>query len=110
MILVADAAPYGIWDIQFHQNCGLMEVDKWEERRGNLPLSLSEAPDRVDWAISSSGTFTVRTTYRVLFSGPSFTCTSPLWKAPMPLKINIFVWQILRDRLPFGMEAAPWAR
>ena len=27
---------------------------------------------------------------------------SPLWKAPLPLKIKIFVWQLLRDRLPSG--------
>ncbi|KAE8783440.1 dna replication licensing factor mcm2 [Hordeum vulgare] len=28
----------------------------------------------------------------------------PLWKAPLPLKIKIFVWQLLRDRLPLGIE------
>ncbi|KAE8772165.1 ABC transporter G family member 37 [Hordeum vulgare] len=29
---------------------------------------------------------------------------SPLWKAPLPLKIKIFVWQLLRDRLPSRTE------
>lgn len=31
---------------------------------------------------------------------------SPLWKAPLPLKISFFVWQLLRDRLPSGVEVA----
>ena len=31
---------------------------------------------------------------------------SPLWKAPLPLKIKIFVWQLLRDRLSSGVEVA----
>ncbi|KAE8796507.1 Signal recognition particle 54 kDa protein, chloroplastic [Hordeum vulgare] len=29
---------------------------------------------------------------------------SPLWKAPLPSKIKIFVWELLRDRLPSGTE------
>ncbi|KAE8809708.1 hypothetical protein D1007_13596 [Hordeum vulgare] len=35
---------------------------------------------------------------------PVLPWLSPLWKAPLPLKIKIFVWQLLRDRLPFGTE------
>jgi hypothetical protein len=29
-----------------------------------------------------------------------------LWKAPIPLKTKIFVWQLLQDRIPSGVEAA----
>ena len=32
--------------------------------------------------------------------------TTHLWKAPLPLKIKIFTWQLLRDRLPSGVEVA----
>uniref|UniRef100_A0A453P841 Reverse transcriptase zinc-binding domain-containing protein n=1 Tax=Aegilops tauschii subsp. strangulata TaxID=200361 RepID=A0A453P841_AEGTS len=35
---------------------------------------------------------------------PVLQWLSPLWKVPMPLKIKIFVWQLLRDRLPSGTE------
>jgi hypothetical protein len=31
---------------------------------------------------------------------------SPLWKSPLPLKIKIFVWQLLRDHLLTGVEVA----
>jgi hypothetical protein len=29
-----------------------------------------------------------------------------LWKAPLPFKTKIFVWQLLRDRLPTAVEVA----
>uniref|UniRef100_A0A8I6YL32 Reverse transcriptase zinc-binding domain-containing protein n=1 Tax=Hordeum vulgare subsp. vulgare TaxID=112509 RepID=A0A8I6YL32_HORVV len=35
---------------------------------------------------------------------PVLSWLSPLWKAPLPLKIKIFVWQLLRDCLPSGTE------
>uniref|UniRef100_A0A453PVZ7 Reverse transcriptase zinc-binding domain-containing protein n=1 Tax=Aegilops tauschii subsp. strangulata TaxID=200361 RepID=A0A453PVZ7_AEGTS len=35
---------------------------------------------------------------------PVLLWLSPLWKAQIPLKIKIFMWQLLRDRLPSGTE------
>uniref|UniRef100_A0A8I6WU24 Reverse transcriptase zinc-binding domain-containing protein n=1 Tax=Hordeum vulgare subsp. vulgare TaxID=112509 RepID=A0A8I6WU24_HORVV len=35
---------------------------------------------------------------------PVLPWLSPLWKAPLPVKIKIFVWQLLHDRLPSGTE------
>ena len=58
----------------------------------------------MSWHLTPSGTFSVKSSYRSLFSGPATTWASPLWKAPLPLKIKIFVWQLLRDRLPTGVE------
>jgi hypothetical protein len=46
---------------------------------------------------------------RTLFRAP-FHWSSPVWKSPLPLKTNIFVWQLLRNRLPSGMEVAKWHR
>ena len=56
------------------------------------------------WHLAPSGTFFVKSAYRSLFSNPVRAWASPLWKAPLPLKIKIFVWQLLRDRLPSGVE------
>ena len=66
MILVADAATHGSWDIQFRRNFVPIEEVRWEEMRDSLPLSLSDTPDQVAWAISPSGSFTVRSAYRDL--------------------------------------------
>ena len=69
-----------------------------------VPLPLSQAPDSVSWSLSPSGEFSVSSAYQVLCRLPVLQWLSPLWKAPMPLKIKIFVWQLLRDRLPSGTE------
>ena len=105
-ILVVDAALHGTWDIPFRRNFDSEESEKWELLRESLPLSLSSSLDKVEWVISPSLIFTVRSAYRALFRGPILTWTSPLWKGPMPLKIKIFVWQLLCDRLPSGVDVA----
>uniref|UniRef100_A0A453ED06 Reverse transcriptase zinc-binding domain-containing protein n=1 Tax=Aegilops tauschii subsp. strangulata TaxID=200361 RepID=A0A453ED06_AEGTS len=51
-----------------------------------------------------SGEFSVSSAYQALCRMPVIQWLSPLWKALLPLKIKIFVWQLLRDRLPSGTE------
>ena len=104
MLLVADAVHNGRWNIRFRRTFGLVEADRWEGLLASLPYSLTDTPDSVSWALSPSKCFTVRSAYRALFRGPVLAWTSHLWKAPMPLKIKIFTWQLLRDRLPSGVE------
>jgi hypothetical protein len=52
------------------------------------------------------GVFLLResSAYQALCRTPTVQWFSPLWKAPVPIKIKIFVWQLLRDRLPSGAE------
>ena len=66
----------------------------------------SRAVDSVSWRLSASGTFSVSSAYRALFSGLALSWPAHLWKTPLPLKTKIFVWQLLRDRLPTGVEVA----
>jgi hypothetical protein len=103
MLLVAIAG-HRLWEIPFRRSFGPDENIAWEDLRARLPPSLTTSPDSISWLLCSSGIFTVRSTYRALCRGPSLTWTSPLWKAPIPLKTKIFVWQLLRDRLPSGVE------
>jgi hypothetical protein len=103
MLLVATAG-HRLWDITFRRSFGLDDIAAWEALRARLPSSLSTSPDSISWRLCSSGVFTVRSAYRALCRGPSLPWTSPLWKAPIPLKTKIFMWQLLRDRLPSGVE------
>ena len=105
-LLVADAFRLGWWDIGFRRSFGPDEANRWGNLLALLPSDLSDAPDSVTWALSAAGNFSVGSVYRVLFRGPVLAWTSHLWKAPMPLKIKIFTWQLLRDRLPSGVEVA----
>ena len=101
---MAEAYQDGRWNIRFRHTFGPGEVNQWARLLAALPYSLSATPDSVSWALSPSKCFTVSSAYRALFGGVNLAWTSHLWKAPMPLKIKIFTWQLLRDRLPSGVE------
>jgi hypothetical protein len=103
-VLVASAARSGTWNIAFRRFLGPQETAMWDELLASLPPGLSRDQDRVVWHLSPSGEFNVRSAYQALFKGPTLSWTHHLWKAPLPLKLKIFVWQALRNRLPSGVE------
>ena len=103
-ILVSAAALEEGWNIAFRRSFGPTKVQEWTDLREVVPLPLSQDPDTVSWSLSPSGEFSVSSAYQALCRLPVLQWLSPLWKAPMPLKIKIFVWQLLRDRLPSGTE------
>ena len=104
-ILVADAAQGG-WDILFRRGLTQGEALSLALLRNLLPDVLPGGLDSPSWRLTPSGSFSVRTAYRALFRGPPLPWTAPLFKAPIPLKTKIFIWQLLRDRLPSGVEVA----
>jgi hypothetical protein len=91
MLLVATTG-HRMWEIPFRQVFGPEEAMAWEALRARLPDCLSASSDSVSWHLSPSGIFTVKSAYRALCRGPVLAWTSPLWKAPLPLKTKIFVW------------------
>uniref|UniRef100_A0ACD5ZW81 Uncharacterized protein n=1 Tax=Avena sativa TaxID=4498 RepID=A0ACD5ZW81_AVESA len=105
-ILVQEAFLEGHWNILFRRHLSAAEDANRLMLLRSLPGALSEAPVSAAWQLHPSGEFTVNSAYRALFQGPELGWTAPLWKAPLPLSIRIFVWQLLRDRLPSGAEVA----
>ena len=103
-VLVATAFQAGQWNIGFRRTFGQAESNDWTRRRAALPLVLPEYLDMVSWRPTPTVVLSVSTTYHSLCPSPTTPSLSPLWKAPVPLKIKIFVWQLLRDRLPSGTE------
>uniref|UniRef100_A0A8I6XL94 Reverse transcriptase zinc-binding domain-containing protein n=1 Tax=Hordeum vulgare subsp. vulgare TaxID=112509 RepID=A0A8I6XL94_HORVV len=103
-ILVSEAALADRWHFEFFRSFGPAEVLEWNSMREVVPLPLSPEPDSVSSSLSPSGEFSVSSAYQALCRRPVLPWLSPLWKAPMPMKIKIFVWQLLRDRLLSGTE------
>lgn len=58
-------------------------------------LSLSDEFDTVGWSLSKN-TFTTKSVYKWLESGIAGANKRWIWKAPIPLKIKIFMWQVLQ--------------
>ncbi|KAE8780094.1 hypothetical protein D1007_46766 [Hordeum vulgare] len=103
-ILVSEAALADGWHFELCRSFGPAEVLEWNSLREVVPLPLSPEPDSVSWSLSPSREFSVSSTYQALCRRPVLPWPSPLWKVPMPLKIKIFVWQLLRDRMASGTE------
>uniref|UniRef100_A0A8R7TBU0 Reverse transcriptase zinc-binding domain-containing protein n=1 Tax=Triticum urartu TaxID=4572 RepID=A0A8R7TBU0_TRIUA len=62
-------------------------------------LSLNGSPDQVIWKLSKGG-FTTKSVYEWLekdLLGPNYKL---IWKAKIPLKIKIFLWQLFQNAIP----------
>lgn len=65
-----------------------------ERARG---VVLHEAPDVVRWKLNPNGIFSTKSVYKFLEAdtvGPNYKW---IWKPKLPLKIKIFLWQMVRD-------------
>jgi len=103
-VLVATPFQDGQWNLEFRRSFGPAKINDWTTLRAALPLVLPDHPDTVSWRHTPPAEFSVGTAYQALCPPTTHPWLVPLWKAPVPLKIKIFVWQLLRDRLPAGTE------
>ncbi|KAE8781872.1 retrotransposon unclassified [Hordeum vulgare] len=102
--LVAASARQDGWHVAFRRPLGPAEVHEWETLQVVVPLPVSSDRDSVFSSLYPSGNFSVSSAYLAMCRTLVLPWLSPLWKAPLPLKIKIFVWQLLRDRLPSRTE------
>jgi hypothetical protein len=69
-----------------------------------LPFTVqAQSPDVWRWQPDSDAGYSVRGAYQLLTSQDSFTLGEAedlVWHKQVPLKVSIFVWRLLRDRLP----------
>jgi hypothetical protein len=61
---------------------------------------LSEGQDKVSWRLENNGMFSVKSLYARLSQGATVAHFKDIWAAKVPLKIRIFAWQLVLDRLP----------
>ena len=60
----------------------------------------SQGPDRLIWALEPSGRFSVSLLYRKLCEGTPRKHFCEIWRVAAPWKIKVFLWQLIRKRLP----------
>ncbi|GAU41107.1 hypothetical protein TSUD_139760 [Trifolium subterraneum] len=68
----------------------------------NISLQ-AQSPDMWQWQPDPDEGYTVRGTYQLLSSHGSATTDEAeklIWHPQVPLKVSIFAWRLLRDRLP----------
>jgi hypothetical protein len=62
-----------------------------------------DSPDRWHWRLDPVSGYSVRDAYQILTSQDAVTTGAAddlLWHRQVPLKVSIFSWRLLRDRLP----------
>jgi hypothetical protein len=98
---VAQAAATGFWDIPLRRELGRLEHRELMDIRRELQtVGLRAGQDAIRWALEPSGEFSVRSLYLRLCQGTPRKHYGVLWRIAVPLKIRIFLWQLVRKRLP----------
>lgn len=92
MLLVAWTAHSENWNTPFRRT--FVPEETLASLMGCLATTLLRmlrgSADAVSWHVALSGLFSIGSAYRALGRGPALAWTTPLWKAPLPLKIDIF--------------------
>lgn len=60
---------------------------------------IAHQPDQACWRFSSSGTFSVSSSYNMFFmANTRFACAKPIWRSKAPMKCKFFMWLVVHKR------------
>jgi hypothetical protein len=76
-------------------------LDQWNEilRRFN-DLHLNEEDDDISWNFTKNKIFSTKSVYEFLETNLAGANHQAIWKAKLPLKIQIFMWQMFNNATP----------
>lgn len=98
---VYQMCPNGEWTINIRRNLGGREMIEWNDLHTLLDeIQLNSDNDTMCWKLTKSGIYKTKSLYRELaFGGVRDVIMQDLWRTPIPLKIKIFFWLMLRGRI-----------
>jgi hypothetical protein len=102
--LVGDCYNQGEWVIEFRRTFGPGELAQWEEMLTEMRfVSIQEGHDGIRWCLEKSGQYKTRSMYRFLIHrGVLNMHMRRVWKARLPMKLKVFMWQVFQDKLQTG--------
>ncbi|VAH35095.1 unnamed protein product [Triticum turgidum subsp. durum] len=71
-------------------------------------IPLDERSDRIFWGLNQNGKFTTKSVYKMLEKPLSGCHYRWIWKTKIPLKIKIFLWQMLQDAVLTRQVMSKW--
>jgi hypothetical protein len=104
---VASVFGVGELNIRFLRSLNQDGMRQWSQLatlRENF--SYGNGKDKASWHLNPSSTFSVQSMYAKLAQGASVAFHKDVWEASVPLKIKIFAWQLILDRLPLSQQIA----
>ena len=106
-ILVADAFAPDSSGIGFRRALDQEGMAQWRDLLSLLDaVELQEGRDEVRWALEQTGVYSVSSMYRLLSQGATVAYADDIWDSRLPLKVKIFMWQLVLDRLPTCRQLA----
>jgi hypothetical protein len=91
------------WRIRIRRSFGLAETVEWENLCRIFDLNpVLEGEDEVRWALEPSGEYSTNSMYCKLSQGGAIAHFKEVWRTRVPPKIRVFLWQLIRGRLPAG--------
>jgi len=92
--------------VEFRRLLNQQEFSEWEWMVERLALvSLCDGRDEMCWAFEKSGIYSTRSLYKALtFGGVEIGFLKDIWKARIPLKIQIFLWMVYHDRIQAAVQ------
>jgi hypothetical protein len=95
------------WRLRFRRTFGLPEAVEWENLCRVFDLcSFSPEEDEIKWALEPSGGFSTSSIYMRLSQGAVVTHFKDVWRMKVPPRIRVFLWQLIRGRLPSCEQVA----
>jgi hypothetical protein len=71
-------------------------------------IELEDVPTTISWNLNPAGQFSTKSLYLSLCKAPEVPITKLIWKCQLPLKLQIFTWQLLKGRLPSSDHIHAW--
>lgn len=106
-LMVADALRTSPPVFSFMRNLTPVEGRCWNDLVHTIGArALSDGADAISWSLTASGKFSVKSLYSKITEGVSLDIARRLWKAGIPLKTKIFLWQMFLNRLPTSDNVA----
>jgi hypothetical protein len=95
------------WRIRFRRTFGLPETVEWDNLCRIFELcTFSNEEDEVSWALEPSGCYSTSSMYMRLSQGAAVTHFKDVWRMKVPPRIRVFLWQLIRGRLPSCEQVA----
>jgi len=57
-----------------------------------MEVQLSDQPDRLQWKLTNTGVFSVKSMYLNLIDTSIISHSIHIWKVKVPLRIKVFMW------------------
>lgn len=99
--------------IELRRSLGEGEMLEWEELQNLLSdIQLNIERDYMIWKLTKTGVYKAKSLYQAIsFGGVKDCIMQDLWRSPIPLKIKIFFWLMLRGKIQVvsQLEKMKWA-